>query len=110
MLAATVRHRGPDMTTRQLAVFLQVYLAPPPHTVRGLASTLGLSKPVVTRALDSLSRLGYLRRRRDEADRRNVLVQRTVKGAVYLSDFAAGVAEASNDLPPPSTTPGTALP
>src|SRR5690606_8672415 len=90
VLAAPVRHRGPDLTTRQLAVFLQVYLAPPPHTVRGLASALGLSKPVVTRALDSLSRLGYVRRRRDEADRRNVLVQRTVKGAVYLSDFAAG--------------------
>lgn len=97
-----MRDRGPDMTTRQLAVFLHVYLAPPPHTVRGLASALGLSKPVVTRALDSLSRLGYVRRRRDEADRRNVLVQRTVKGAVYLSDFAAAVAEASSDLPPPT--------
>lgn len=95
------------MTTRQLAVFLHVYLAPPPHTVRGLAAALGLSKPVVTRALDSLSRLGYVRRRRDPADRRNVLVQRTVKGAVYLSDFAQGVAEASKDLPPPSTTPCT---
>jgi len=106
VLAETVRHRGPDMTTRQLAVFLHVYLAPPPHTVRGLAAALGLSKPVVTRALDSLSRLGYVRRRRDEADRRNVLVQRTVKGAVYLSDFAAGVAAASADLPPPSALPG----
>jgi DNA-binding MarR family transcriptional regulator len=33
-----------------------------------------------------------LRRRRDERDRRNVLVQRTVKGALYLERLADTIA------------------
>ena len=32
-----------------------------------------------------------IRRKRDEEDRRNVSVQRTVKGSVYLTDFAAWI-------------------
>ena len=32
-----------------------VYLDPPPHTVRGLAAALGVSKPAITRALDTLA-------------------------------------------------------
>jgi len=78
----------PDLTTRQMAVLLHVYLEPPPHTVRGLAATLGISKPAVTRALDRLSDLGFIRRKRDDSDRRNVLVQRTVAGSVFLREFA----------------------
>lgn len=89
---ATVRADGPDLTTRQMALLLTVYLEPGPHTVRGLAAELGVAKPVVTRALDTLGRLGFLKRTRDAADRRNVLVHRTVKGAVYLSDFADMIA------------------
>ena len=84
----TVRRDGPDLSARQLAILLTVYLTPPPHTVRGLAASLGVSKPAITRALDTLGALDLLKRRRDEADRRNVLVQRTVKGSVYLRDFA----------------------
>jgi DNA-binding MarR family transcriptional regulator len=73
-----------DLTARQLAVLLTVYLEPPPHTVRGLAKKLGVTKPVVTRALDTMGRLGLLTRRRDEADRRNVVVQRTLTGALAV--------------------------
>jgi DNA-binding MarR family transcriptional regulator len=89
-----VRREAPDLSARQLALLLTVYLTPSPHTVRGLAAELGISKPAVTRALDQLGRLGLARRKRDESDRRNVLVQRTVKGSVYLSDFAATVTDA----------------
>jgi DNA-binding MarR family transcriptional regulator len=56
--------------------------------VRGLASTLNISKPAISRALDRLGRLGFIRRKRDDADRRNVLVQRTVKGSVFLTEFS----------------------
>jgi len=35
-----VRDSAPDLTLRQLAILLTVYLDPPPHTVRGLAATL----------------------------------------------------------------------
>ena len=98
VLVETVRAAGPDLSSRQLAIVLTVYLTPPPHTVRGLASLLRISKPAVTRALDRLGMLGLARRRRDEQDRRSVLVQRTVKGSVFLSDFAETVAAASRHL------------
>src|ERR1700752_3867903 len=91
VLVDTVRAAGPDLSSRQLAIVLTVYLTPPPHTVRGLASLLRISKPAVTRALDLLGMLGLARRRRDEQARRSVLVQRTVKGSVFLSDFAETV-------------------
>ena len=58
---------------RQMALLLTVYTTPPPHTVRGLAKTLNISKPAVTRALDRLCGIDLARRKRDDADRRNVL-------------------------------------
>lgn len=93
-LLQSVRDEGPDLSTRQMALLLTVYLTDPPHTVRGLAAKLGVAKPVITRALDTLGRQGLVKRRRDEADRRNVLVQRTVKGAVFLRDFCDLIATA----------------
>jgi DNA-binding MarR family transcriptional regulator len=98
VLVESVRSAGPDLSARQLAIVLTVYLTPPPHTVRGLASLLRISKPAVTRALDRLGMLGLAKRRRDDQDRRSVLVQRTVKGSVFLSDFAEKVASASRSL------------
>src|SRR5437762_13803813 len=86
-----VRDDEPDLSTRQITLLLTVYLEAPPHTVRDLAAKLGVSKPVITRALDSLGKLDLLTRRRDEADRRNVLVQRTVKGVLYLERLAETV-------------------
>lgn len=78
----------PDITQRQFALLLHVYVAPPPHTVRGLANRLQMSKPAVTRALDRLSHLDFLKRAPDDADKRSILVKRTVAGAVFLRDFA----------------------
>lgn len=98
VMAAALRREHPDLTARQFALLLHVYLMPPPHTVRGLARELNMSKPAVVRALDRLGRLGFLRRRRDEADRRNVLVQRTVKGSVFLREFADLAAELAGRL------------
>ena len=83
-MLAQVRDEDPDLTTRQMAILLTVYLDPPPHTVRGLAEHLGVTKPVITRALDTMGIMGLVARRRDERDRRNVLIQRTVQGAEYL--------------------------
>lgn len=73
---------------RQIAIMLSVYLTPPPHTVKNLSETLNISKPAVCRALDALSDQNLLKRKADPYDKRNVLVQRTVKGSVYLSEFA----------------------
>ena len=88
VLVTTVRDDRPDLTMRQLALLLAVYTTHPPHTVRGLAETLNISKPAVTRALDRLCGIELVRRKRDDADRRNVLIQRTVKGSVYLTELA----------------------
>ena len=95
---SSVRAESPDLSARQMAIFLQIYLAQPPHTVRGLAEALQIAKPAVVRALDTLGRLEFTRRKRDETDRRNVLIQRTVKGSVFLSDFADWVVAASDDV------------
>jgi DNA-binding MarR family transcriptional regulator len=97
-LAETVRRDGPDLSSRQMAILLTVYLSSSPHTVRGLAETLGISKPAVVRALDMLGRLDFIRRRRDDADRRNIFVQRTIKGSVFLSEFAEIVVNVADDV------------
>ena len=86
-LIGYVRSGEPDLTNRQMALLMLVYETAGPHTVRGLAQTLGVSKPVVTRALNTLGALGYLRRERDQDDRRNVFVVRTSDGTGFLEGF-----------------------
>lgn len=90
-LVGYVRSGEPDLTNRQMALLMIVYLTPGPHTVRGLAKVLGVSKPVVTRALNTLGALSYLRRERDQDDRRNVFVVRTQIGADFLEGFKRNI-------------------
>jgi len=101
-IVESVRREAPDLSARQMALLLTVYLTPPPHTVRGLASTLNISKPAITRALDRLGDYGLVRRKVDETDRRSVLIQRTVKGSVFLREFGdiiVAAAAATNGEP-----------
>ncbi|HBS35519.1 MAG TPA: MarR family transcriptional regulator [Parvularcula sp.] len=93
VLADSVRSDGPDLSMRQWAILLTVYLNSGPHTVRALARELGVPKPAISRALDALSILGFVRRVRDEADRRIVLVQKTPEGSIYIDEFARLVGE-----------------
>ena len=95
---AALKREHPDLTARQFALLLQVYLTPPPHTVRGLARELAISKPAVSRALDTLGRHEMVRRKTDEADKRSVLAQRTVKGKVFLREFGDLAAELAREL------------
>ncbi len=83
-----VRSDQPDLTNRQLAILMLVYMTDAPHTVRGLAGKLAVSKPVVTRALNTLGALGFIRRKRDDSDLRNVFVERTTQGQAFLEAFA----------------------
>jgi len=57
------------------------------NTLAGWMQTLGVSKSAVTRALNTLSALGYLKRERDEADRRNIFIAHTDVGAHFLEGF-----------------------
>jgi DNA-binding MarR family transcriptional regulator len=88
----------PDLSARQLTILLTVYLEAPPHTVRGLAERLKVTKPVITRALDAMGRQGLLGRRRDQDDRRNVLVQRTLKGALFIERLGDTIAARAGEI------------
>ena len=110
---AAVRDAGPDLSARQMAILMTVYLTPAPHTVRSLAAHLGVTKAVITRALDSLGGLGFVARARDPRDKRSVLVQRTGRGSSYLTEFADSVRDhakaaqhrSSASTPTPSSAP-----
>ena len=93
-VVALVRQDGPDLPARQLGVLLTVYLKDGPHTVRGLAAQLNISKPAISRALDRLGDLDFTRRQVDPSDRRSVLVQRTTKGSTFLRDLRTVMAAA----------------
>jgi DNA-binding MarR family transcriptional regulator len=84
-----VRREGPDLTARQLGVFLTCYLESEAQTVRGLAADLHVSKPAITRALDRLTEFDLVRRKIDHLDRRSILVQRTATGMAFLREMRA---------------------
>lgn len=96
-LIGYVQSARPDLTNRQMALLMLVYLTDGPHTVRGLAAKLRVSKPVVTRALNTLGALGYLRRQKDESDLRNIFVERTQTGHAFLEEFAGLIERAEKD-------------
>lgn len=92
-----LRRDGPDLTSRQLGVFLAVYLDEGQHTVRGLATLFHICKPAVRRALDRLGELDLARRALDPRDRRNVLVHRTDLGWAFLRELRRSVGRAADD-------------
>jgi len=88
----------PDLTLRQMTILLTIYLEPPPHTVRGLAARLKVTKPVITRALDTMGHMNLVKRRRDERDRRNVVIQRTLEGSLFLEAVADLIVARAREL------------
>lgn len=98
VIVSSVRMDAPDLTARQMALLLTVYMTPPPHTVRGLADTLKISKPAITRAIDRLSEMELVRRKTDDTDRRSVLVQRTVRGSVFLREYGEIIVSAARKI------------
>jgi DNA-binding MarR family transcriptional regulator len=95
---ALVLDEEPDLSPRQMAVLLTIYLEPPPHTVRGLAAKLKVTKPVITRALDTMGKLELVSRRRDEADRRNMVIQRTARGTQVVERLGELLAAKAREL------------
>ena len=83
--------------------------------MRGLAAKLKVTKPVITRALDTMGKLELVARRRDEADRRNVVIQRTPKGALAVERLgdvliAQGAGAAAVNFDPRITPAGPISP
>jgi DNA-binding MarR family transcriptional regulator len=52
-----------------------------------------VTKPVITRALDTMGAMGLVSRKRDDNDRRNVFIQRTVDGALYVEALAETIVD-----------------
>ncbi len=88
ILLRGMKEANHDLSTRQSAIMLSVYLADSPQSVKSLAAALHISKAAICRAVDVLSHQGLIRRKREEADKRQVTLQRTIKGSVYLSEMA----------------------
>ncbi|KAA5612495.1 MarR family transcriptional regulator [Rhodovastum atsumiense] len=93
-----VRRDGPDLSARQFAVFMICTLQDGPHTIRGLAMDLKVSKPAITRCLDRLGMLGLVQRFPDPRDRRSVIVRATEGGLKLLSDLRGLLVGADADL------------
>ena len=79
-----VRSGVPDLTNRQMALLLLIHLDEGPHTIRGMAKVLQVTKPVITRALNRLTDLRLARRASNPADKRDVFAVATPEGAEFL--------------------------
>lgn len=77
--------KGRDLSVRQLGVMMECKAGD--QTVRGLAETLNLSKPAVTRAADRLQGEGLLARSPDPADKRSVFLSLTAAGKKFAANF-----------------------
>lgn len=93
---------APDLTGRQEAVLLALGLEPGPHECRGLAETLGLSKPAIVRAVDALEKTGLAARLLNQDDRRVTRYRLTPQGYSLLKRMAVLLSDA------PSATPAEA--
>jgi DNA-binding MarR family transcriptional regulator len=84
----TVTSNGPDLSARQLAILMSVYLENDSHTVKSLSGKLNVTKAVISRGLDTLTKYGFVKRAPDPSDRRSIIVTRTSGGILYLQRFA----------------------
>jgi DNA-binding MarR family transcriptional regulator len=64
---------------------LSVVVYAGPLAIGALASAEGVAAPTMTRLVDGLERDGFVRRRRDHADARGVLVEATPAGKRILT-------------------------
>ena len=99
-IVVMVRSEAPDLTDRQKAVFLKVYLDDQPQTVRGLAEYCNVSKPAITRALDRLAEFDLIQRKTDPQDLRSIHVQRTATGMAFLREMGDILVSASQAKEP----------
>ena len=103
VITRSLRELPYDLSQRQIGVLLTVYMIAPPHTIRSLSDQLSVSKPAICRAVDTLAALDLVRRKKDEADRRNVFLQRTINGSVFLRDFADVIVQETKQRSPAVT-------
>ena len=91
-----------DLSSRQMAVLLKVYMSDPPHTVKQLATEMNVSKSAISKALDKLSVLDLVKRQTDENDRRIITLSRTLKGARFVTKLGDIITEKAEELLSPA--------
>lgn len=109
-LVTAIKSDRPDLTNRQMALLMTVYIRPEPHTVRGLSARLHLSKPVVSRAIQLLADLGFVHCHKDRQDRRNIFIESSSAGAAYLFEFFSLTQPSSAPVETPFATPARLRP
>lgn len=72
-------------SVRQMRVLLAC--AQSAQTVRGLAKSMGVSRPAITRAADTLEKSKFLIRSPDKTDKRSVLLALTPAGKKFAAHF-----------------------
>lgn len=77
---------------RCLDLVLELTMAGTPATPRRLAETASLTPSTVTSVLDRLERAGYLQRVREQANRRQVLLQLTARFAEVAEEIYGPIA------------------
>jgi DNA-binding MarR family transcriptional regulator len=89
-----------DLSARQTAILLTIYLEAPPHTVRGLAAKLGVTKPAITRALDTMGKLELVSRQaRRSGPAQRASCNEPWKGALFVERFGDAIIARGKDLP-----------
>ena len=96
--SALVRPEWPDQSTRQMANLPQVYIAPLLQTLRRPADIPSIFNLAAVFSMNTLNHGRFAWRKRDESDKRNVLIQPKAKGSIFLSEFLDGMVVASEDL------------
>ncbi len=74
-----------ELSMRQMAVFTTIRVGAVQPGVREISAALGINKPSITRAMDTLDTLGLIKRYADENDRRLVIAALTPKGDALVS-------------------------
>ncbi len=93
---SVVKSDLPDLSNRHMAVLLSVAFQRDRYTVRGLAAHVGVSRPVISRGLNKLSRLGLLQRESDPKDGRSVFIAMTEKGVQFVERLNQVLAQKNN--------------
>lgn len=79
-----------DLSISQFNVLTVLRRAEKPMTMGALADSISVRQASLTSVVDSLTKLGFVKRRVNSRDRRSVVVAITKKGGQFLSDFLPG--------------------
>ncbi len=92
ILVLYIRSEQPDLSNIQTAMLLIVYMTPGPHSARHLAQQLRAPKSSISRGLNRLAMLGYVRQERDPNDLRKSIITQTHEGKAFLEGLKKSIA------------------